>query len=80
VTRLFEEPQMGVLAFKLHHGPSKLNRPRASDRDPSSGFADIFILALSCGTGLVASLPLLPLLTRLMADENTFGFLVGILG
>ncbi len=71
---------MGVKAFEHHYGRLKPNWSKASDPNPSSGFADILILALLCGTGLVVSVPLVPLLTRLMADEDTFGFLVGILG
>lgn len=71
---------MGVKVFEHHYGSLKLDRSKASDPNPSSDFADVPILALGCGIGLIVSVPLVPLLTKVMMDEDTFSFLVGMLG
>jgi hypothetical protein len=42
--------------------------------------SDIAIPALWSGIGLMCSAPFVPLLSNAMVAEDTFGFLVGLLG
>jgi hypothetical protein len=60
------------------YGNAVLERPDASAQ--SSGVSDILVLAIWSGIGLVMSMPLVPLLSKAMADDDTFNLLAGLLG
>ncbi|MEA2975247.1 MAG: hypothetical protein QOF19_767 [Alphaproteobacteria bacterium] len=53
---------------------------RASRPLQSISVSDIAIPALWSGIGLMCSAPFVPLLSNAMVAEDTFGFLVGLLG
>jgi hypothetical protein len=60
------------------YGNGVLERPDASAQ--STRLPDILVLAIWSGIGLVMSMPLVPLLSNAMADDDTFSLLAGLLG
>jgi hypothetical protein len=56
------------------------NRHRAARSGQSTGTSEVLVLVLWCGTGLLLSLPFLPLLSKALADEDTFNLVAGLLG
>jgi hypothetical protein len=67
---------------QTHHSAgyenAALGRTDASAR--STSMPDILVLAIWSGIGLVMSMPLVPLLSKAMADDDTFNLLAGFLG
>jgi hypothetical protein len=77
-----QEMHMRVEALEqAHHsagyGNALLERPDAAQ---SAGVPDLLLLALWSGIGLVMSMPFVPLLSKAMADDDTFNLLAGLLG
>ena len=60
------------------YGNAFLERPDASAQ--STGVPGILVLAIWSGIGLVMSMPLVPWLSKAMADDDTFSLLAGLLG
>ena len=56
------------------------NRQRAARSSESTGTPEVIVIALWCGAGLLLSLPFVPLLSKALADEDTFNLLAGLLG